>query len=74
MASRFYVTDPISAILDNPDEGEQVRVTLPVGAILQPTSQPSTTLAGMVGVHWEGRHYSVSLSELLLKAELVQSA
>jgi hypothetical protein len=74
MASRFYLTAPISAILDNLNNGEQERVTLPVGAILQPTTQPSSTLLGMFGVYWEGRHYSVSLSELLLKAELVQSA
>jgi hypothetical protein len=74
MASRFYLTAPISAILDNPRKGEPARVMLPVGAILQPTSQPSTTLAGMFGVHWEGRHYSVSLSELMLKADLVQTA
>jgi hypothetical protein len=63
---------PTSAILDKPG-GEQVPVTLPAGAILRESLQHSTTLLGMFGVYWEGRHYSVSLPELLLKAEAVQS-
>jgi len=28
----------------------------------------------MVGVYWEGRHYSVYLNDLLFKAEQVESA
>jgi hypothetical protein len=71
MASQFQLTTPVSAMLVN-DEGEPVRVTLPIGAMLQPTSQPSTTLLGMLAIHWDGRHYSVSLPELLLKAERVE--
>jgi len=49
-------------------------VTIPAGAVLQESTQHSTTLLGMVGVYWEGRHYSVALSELLKKTELVSTA
>jgi hypothetical protein len=69
MASRVYLTASISAVLDDP-ERDQSHVTLPQGAILQPTSSPSTTHRGMFGVYWEGRRYEVSLSELLLKSNL----
>jgi hypothetical protein len=70
---RYSVKVPLSAILDKPG-GEQVSVTLPAGAVLQESTRPSTTLLGMVGVYWEGRHYSVSLGDLLKKAELVSTA
>ena len=72
MQTRYRVRVPISAILDRPD-GE-TSVTLPAGALLQPTSQRSTTLMGMVGVSGEGRHYSLSLSDLLRKTDRVESA
>jgi hypothetical protein len=70
---KYSIKDPISAILHKPG-GEQVSVTLPAGAVLQESTQRSTTLLGMVGVYWEGRHYSVALSELLKKTELVSTA
>jgi hypothetical protein len=70
---KYSVKDPISAILHKPG-GEQVSVTLPTGAVVYESSQHSTTLLGMVGVYWEGRHYSVALSELLKKTELVSTA
>jgi len=74
MAKRKYsVKDPISAILHKPGGGH-VSMTLPAGAVLQESTQASTTLLGMVGVYWEGRHYSVALSELLKKTELVSTA
>jgi hypothetical protein len=59
--------------MDKPG-GQKVSVRIPVGAMLRESSQPSTTLLGMVGVHWEGRHYSVSLKDLLNNAERVESA
>jgi len=42
---------------------------LPVGAVLDDSSRHSVTLEGKVGVYSEGRHYSVSLKDLLTKAE-----
>ena len=71
--SKYRLKAPMSAILEK-SSGEYVHVTLPTGAMLRPTSQPSTTLLGLVGVLWEGRHYSVSLAELLQTSERVQSA
>ncbi len=72
MVSRYRLKAPIGAILDKPG-GEQMPVT-PTGALLQEASQHSTTLLGMSRVIWEGRRYSVSLLELLPKADLVQGA
>jgi len=70
---KYTVKDPISAILHKPGGG-QVSVTLPVGAVLQESTQHSTTLLGTVGVYWEERHYSVALSELLKKTALISTA
>jgi hypothetical protein len=63
----------IPAILDK-SESKKLPVTLPAGAVLRDSSQASTTLLGMIGVWWEGRHYSVYLKDLLRKAERVFSA
>jgi len=70
---KYTVKDPISAILHKPGGG-QVSVTLPVGAVLQESTQHSTTLLGTVGVYWEERHYSVALSELRKKTALISTA
>jgi hypothetical protein len=70
---RYRLKSSISAVLDRPDRKfESVR--LPVGAMLQESSTHSTTLFGLVGVTWEGRHYSIALGDLLHKAERVESA
>jgi len=63
----------IPAILDKPG-GDKISVTIPVGAVLDDCSEPSTILLGMVGVSWQGRHYSVYLVDLLRKAERVFTA
>ena len=55
-------------------EGVKHRVMLPVGAVLVESIQRSGTLRGMIGVYWEGRHYSVFLRDLLKKAERVSTA
>jgi len=55
-------------------EGVKRRVTLPVGAVLVESVQRSGTLKGIIGVFWEGRHYSVFLRDLLQKAERVSTA
>lgn len=75
MQSRYRLTRPIRAILDKL-EGH-VSVQLPAGTVLtrySPASVNSATLFGMVGVYWEGRHYSVYRNDLLFKAEQVESA
>jgi hypothetical protein len=71
--SRFRLKDPIPAIYDT-REGGEVRVTLPVGAVLMESVPHSTTLMGMVGVFWEGRHYSVHPRDLFKKAERISTA
>jgi hypothetical protein len=71
--ARYRLTAPIQAIYHTPEGGE-VRVTLPAGAILFESVQHSRTLLGMVGVYWEGRHYSVSLSNLLQKTVAISVA
>lgn len=74
--TRCRLKSPIRAILVKPD-GKLVSVDIPAGAVvtrgLQPPEKPRTLL-GFVSAEWEGRHYSVSLNDLLQKAERVQSA
>ena len=71
--AQYQVKDPMLAILDQP-EGQRVTVTIPVGAVLHDSTKPTTTLLGLVGVYWEGRHYSVSFRDLLQKTQCVRSA
>jgi len=71
--AQYQVKDPMLAILDEPG-GKRATVTIPVGAVLRDSTQPTTTLLGLVGVYWEGRHYSVSFGDLLKKTQCVQSA
>jgi len=73
MLSRYRLSAPISAILDKPG-GQNVPITIPVGAMLLDSPHTSTTLPGMAGVYWEGLHYSVFLDELLKSAEIVRGA
>jgi hypothetical protein len=73
LLAKYRLKVPISAILDR-SGGQKVYVTLPTGAVLYESSQPSSTLFGMLGVLWEGRHYSVYLKDLLKKAERVSTA
>ncbi len=68
--TQYRLRLPMRAILEKPG-GRQVQVTLPAGAMLEGSSRPSTTLFGMVGVCWEGRHYSVYPKDLVRKAERV---
>ena len=73
MLTRYRLNAPLSAILDKPG-GQHIALTIPIGAILLDSPHTSTTLFGMVGVYWEGLHYSVFLDELLKNAEIVRSA
>lgn len=71
--AQYRVTAPMLAVFDQ-EVGRRVTVTIPVGAVLHDSTQPTTTLLGLVGVYWEGRHYSVSFRDLLKKAQSVRSA
>jgi hypothetical protein len=66
--AKFQVRTPLPAVWHKP-RGEKESVTLPVGALIEEASRHSATLEGKVGVYWEGRHYSVSLKDLLTKAD-----
>jgi hypothetical protein len=71
--TQYRLRIPMPAILDKPG-GRHIPVTLPAGAMLVQSSQPSTTLFGMVGVYWEGRHYSVYPKDLVRATERVEGA
>jgi len=71
--AQYRVNAPMLAISDESGD-KRVTVTIPVGAVLHDATKPTTTLLGLVGVYWEGRHYSVSFRDLLKNAELVQNA
>ena len=68
--AEFRLREPIAAIFDKP-AGEPASVMIPEGALLDPSSKPSATLFGMMGIWWEGRHYSVYPQDLLQKAERI---
>ena len=70
---RYRLKISIPAIYDKLGN-RLVRVTLPEGAVLIESSRPSGTLIGMIGVYWEGRHYSVHLRDLLRNGERVSTA
>ena len=70
---QYQVKAPMLAIFDDVI-GKRPTVTIPVGVVLHDSKQPTTTLLGLVGVYWEGRHYSVSFRDLLKKAQCVRSA
>ena len=71
--SQYRLKAPVSAILDKSGD-VKASVRIPAGALLHDSSKQSTTLLGMIGVYWEGRHYSVALQEMLRSAEFVRSA
>jgi len=76
MMTRYRLTAPIPAIR-HPPAGAEIayrRVKLPTGAMLYESVEPSGTLTGMIGVYWEGRHYSVLLRDLVLNVERIATA
>jgi CheY-like chemotaxis protein len=70
---RYRLKARLPAVWDKAG-GERVSVILPAGAVLKNSSQRSTTLLGMIGVYWKGRHYSVYPKDLFQKAERVSTA
>jgi signal transduction histidine kinase/FixJ family two-component response regulator len=73
LTERYRLTAPLPAVWDYAGGG-RLSVMLPAGAVLKNSSQRSTTLLGMIGVYWKGRHYSVNPKDLLQKAERVSTA
>jgi hypothetical protein len=65
--AKYQLKAPLPAIWHKPG-GEKQSVTLPAEAVLDEATRHSATLDGKVGVYWEGRHYSVSLKDLLTQA------
>jgi hypothetical protein len=76
MVTRYRLTAPIPAICHPPAGAEiaERQVTLPACAVLFETVEHSGTITGMIGVYWEGRHYSIFLRDLLQKTERVANA
>jgi hypothetical protein len=70
---RYCLKTSIPAIYDKLGDS-LTRVTLPAGAVLTESFQPSGILIGMIGMYWEGRHYSVHLRDLLKNGERVSTA
>ena len=62
--AKHKLKTPLPAILHKP-RGQKESVTLPAGAVLEEATRHSATIEGKVGVYWEGRHYSVSMKDLL---------
>jgi hypothetical protein len=76
MMTRYRLTAPIPAIR-HPPAGAEIadrRVKLPTGAMLYESVEPSGTLTGMIGVYWEGRHYSVLLRDLVQNVQRIATA
>ena len=68
--AKYQLKTPIPAVFHNPG-GEKQSQTLPLGAVIDEAFRHSSTLAGKVGVYWEGRHYSVSLRDLMKNAVVI---
>jgi hypothetical protein len=66
--AKYQLKAPLPAILHKAG-GQKESVTIPAGAVFEEASRHSATIEGKVGVYWEGRHYSVSLKDLLTKAD-----
>ena len=67
--ARYRLKAPVSAVLHTPG-GQKESVMIPEGAVIDDSSRHSATLEGKVGVYWEGRHYSVSMKELIMKRDV----
>jgi hypothetical protein len=76
MSLRHRLMAPIRAIYHAPEGAEIAdrRATLPAGAVLVESIQRAGTLTGMIGVYWEGRHYSVFLRDLLRNTQRLSAA
>jgi hypothetical protein len=73
MKTRYRLKTLALAILDMPGY-EQILVTLPADAVLEPSVKASALSAGWLAVYWEGKHYSVYKRGLARKNERVSAA
>jgi hypothetical protein len=71
--AKYRLKAPVSAVLHAPG-GQKESVMIPEGAVIDDSSRHSATLEGKVGVYLDGRHYSITLKDLLTKAVATQSA
>ena len=69
----YRLKAPLVAVAHKPG-GQKEPTTLPAGVVVDESSRHSATLEGKVGVLWQGRHYSVSLRDLLTTAEATRAA
>ena len=67
--AKYKLKAEIPATLHAPG-GQQQSVTLAAGTVIEEASRHSSTIAGKIGVYWEGRHYSISMRDLLTKADV----
>ena len=68
--AKYRLKAEIPATLHKPG-GARESVVLPAGTVIEEASRHSSTIAGKLGVYWEGRHYSISMRDLLTKGEVV---
>jgi hypothetical protein len=76
MMLRYRLKAAIPGVHHAPQGAEVAnrRVTLPAGAVLVESIKRSGMLKGMIGVYWEGRHYSVFPRDLLSKTQRIVNA
>jgi hypothetical protein len=68
--AKYKLKAEIPATLHRPG-GAHESVVLPMGAVIEEASRHSSTIAGKIGVYCDGRHYSISMRDLLTKAEVI---
>jgi hypothetical protein len=71
--AKYRLKADVLAVLHTPG-GQRESVMIPAGAMLDDSSRHSATLEGKVGVYSDGRHYSISLKDLLTKAVATHAA
>jgi hypothetical protein len=69
--AKYQLKTSIPATLHSPG-GEKESVEIPAGAVIEEATRHSSTLAGKIGVYWDGRHYSISLKDLMTKMIVVR--
>jgi len=71
--AKYQLKAPVPAVWHKPG-GQKESVTLLAGAVLDESFRHSATIEGKIGVYSAGMHYSISLKDLLTKAEVSRAA